>query len=204
MYNKAVLPAFQPHWVAHDRGAVPHGHVVARAGRVSLFLQHDLNDEALRQPAPPMFNEADLDAVRQEGFDAGHASAMAEAVAAREAAQTASEITALGVISAAMADGRAEALRVTDAAADALAKTLVAAMHSVMPELIRRSALVEVGAMLNHVLPGLAREPAVRIEVPIEIAEGIVAALAQMEQELHDKISVISKDDMKTGKARVT
>ncbi|MDR3535139.1 MAG: hypothetical protein P4L71_01440 [Acetobacteraceae bacterium] len=73
-----------------------------------------------------------------------------------------------------------------------------------MPELIQRSALSEVSAMLNHVLPGLSREPTVRVEVPSEIADDIVAALAPLDQELRDKISVVGLDDMKDGDARVS
>lgn len=204
MLNKAILPAFQPHWVSRDRGALPPDHVLVRASRPSLFLHRDLSDEALRQPVPALFSQAELAAARLEGFDEGRAAGLAEAAAAREAAQTASEISALGVIVTAMADSRSEAAQAADVAAEALAKTLVAAMQSVMPELIQRSALGEVGAMLNHVLPGLSREPAVRIEVPVAIADAILAALVPLEQELRDKISVVGVSELKAGDARVS
>ena len=169
----------------------------------SLFLRRDLSDEALRQPPEPLFSQADLAAVRQEGFDAGHAAGMAAAAASRAAARTASEIQALGTIAALMADARKESARVADLAADALARTVVAAMDSVMPDLIRRSALSEVGAMLALVLPGLSREPAVRVEVPLEIADAIAATLASLPPEQRDTVTVTGMAPMRPGEARV-
>src|ERR1700722_17459849 len=169
MDDHVVSAAFEPHWVRHAGAMPPAAGAESRTPRGSLFLRRDLSDEALRQPPEPLFTQADLAAVRQEGFDAGHAAGMAAAAASRAA----SEIQALGTIAALMAGARKESARVADLAADALARTVIAAMDSVMPDLIRRSALTEVGAMLALVLPGLSREPAVRVEVPLEIADAI-------------------------------
>jgi hypothetical protein len=72
-----------------------------------------------------------------------------------------------------------------------------------MPDLIRRSALNEVNAMLGHVLPGLSREPAVRVEIAAEIAESITATLASLPAELRDTITVTGLDDMRGGDVRV-
>jgi flagellar biosynthesis/type III secretory pathway protein FliH len=200
MDDHVISAAFEPHWV-RQTGAMPPA---ARATpRGSLFLRRDLSDEALRQPPEPLFTQADLAAVRQEGFDAGHAAGMAAAAASRAAARTASEIQALGTIAALMAGARKESARVADLAADALARTVIAAMDAVMPDLIRRSALNEVGAMLALVLPGLSREPAVRVEVPPEIADAIAATLASLPPEQRDTVTVTGLAPMRPGEARV-
>ena len=201
MDDHVVSAAFEPHWVRHAGGMPPAARVPRPRG--SLFLRRDLSDEALRQPPEPLFSQADLAAVRQEGFDAGHAAGMAAAAASRAAARTASEIQALGTIAALMADARKESARVADLAADALARTVIAAMDGVMPDLIRRSALSEVGAMLALVLPGLSREPAVRVEVPLEIADAIAATLASLPPEQRDTVTVAGLAPMRPGEARV-
>jgi hypothetical protein len=128
---------------------------------------------------------------------------MATAAASRAAAQTASEIQALGTIAVRMADARKESTRVADLAAEALARTVIAAMDSVLPELIRRSALGEVSAMLALVLPGLSHEPAVRIEVPLAIANSIAATLASLPPEQRGAVTVTGLASMRPGDARV-
>jgi hypothetical protein len=203
MDDHVVSAAFEPHWVRHAGALPPAARAEPRTPRGSLFLRRDLSDEALRQPPEPLFTQADLAAVRQEGFDAGHAAGMAAAAASRAAARTASEIQALGTIAALMAGARKESARVADLAADALARTVIAAMDSVMPDLIRRSALTEVGAMLALVLPGLSREPAVRVEVPLEIADAIAASLASLPPEQRDIVTVTGMAPMRPGEARV-
>jgi hypothetical protein len=194
---------FEPRWVPRAQGVSHSASVPPPAARTSMFLRRDLSEEALRQPADPLFTQADLAASRQDGFDAGHAAGMAAAAASREAARTAAEIQALGIIAAAMADARKEAAHVADQAAAAMARTVIGAMDRVMPDLIARSGLNEVGAMLGHVLPGLSREPAVRVEVPAAIAGSIAASLGTLPAELRDRISVTGLDSLRAGEARV-
>jgi hypothetical protein len=203
MDDNIVSAAFEPRWVPSGDGARPSARTLSRTPRASLFLQRDLSDEALRQPVEPRFSQAELAAVRQEGFDAGHAAGMAAAAASRAAARTAAEIQALGIIAASLADARNESARVADVSADALARTLIAAMDSVMPELIRRSALSEVNAVLAHVLAGLSREPAVQVEVPLEIVDSIAATLASLPPELRDTVTVAGLDRMRPGEVRI-
>jgi hypothetical protein len=168
-----------------------------------LFLQRDLSEEALRQPEDPTFSEGELAQARQDGFDAGHKAGMDAAAASRAAARTAAEIQALNSIVALLADARKESARVADGAADALARTLVAAMDSVMPALIRRSALGEAGAMLGLVLPGLSREPSVQVTVSDEIADSIGEALANLPPELRDVVNVRGVPSLRQGEVRV-
>jgi flagellar biosynthesis/type III secretory pathway protein FliH len=163
-----------------------------------------LSDAGLREPSEPVYSADDLVSARQEGFDAGQAAGLAAAAASRAAACTAAEIQALNILTAAMTDARHEATRVADLAADALARALIAAMAAVMPDLIRRSALNEVSAMLAHVLPGLSREPAVRVEIPSEIAGSISDRLGSLPQEHRSNITLIGVDSLLPGNARVS
>lgn len=180
MDGTRTLPALRsPVWASQSRE-------LFQAGRVSGFLQRDLSEQALKQPVEPMFSRADLAAARRDGVELGRAAGLAEAAASRAA----TEVEALALIAAALADGRTEAVRVADQAAGALARALVAAMDAVMPDLVRRSALDEAGAMLAHVLPGLSREPHVRVEVPREVADGVEAALAKLTPEHRGRICV--------------
>jgi flagellar biosynthesis/type III secretory pathway protein FliH len=193
-----------PSWGRQSRSTQLLGNSGVPLGScVSPFLRRDLSEEALRKPVEPLFNHVELAAVRQEGFEAGHAAGLAAAASSQATFRTASEVHALGIISAAIKDGSQQAAFAADEAAAALAKALVAAMHAVMPSLIQRSAMNEVGAMLAHVLPGLSREPAIRVEVPHEIAGYIAATLASLAPEHRNKISVVGKDNMGPGEAGV-
>ena len=146
-----------------------------------------------------MFSESDLATSRQDGFDSGFAAGTAAAAASREVL----EAHTLERISIVMEMARAEAGRVADDAARVLADTLLAAMNAAMPDLIQHSALGEIGAMLAHVLPGLSREPAIRIEVPHEIRDGVTALIATLGGEQSDRITVTGGDRMTPGEARI-
>jgi flagellar assembly protein FliH len=176
-------------------GAAPRTLVPVRADATHGYLQRDLGDDALRQPPEPVFSSGDVAGARRDGWQDGHAAGLAEAAASLAAAQT----TALEAIAVTMAAGHAENARVADDAAAELAATLVAALGAVMPDLIRRSALNEASAMLALVLPGLAREPDVRVEVPEAIAPGIEAALIRLSPEHRERIEVASPATIADG-----
>jgi flagellar biosynthesis/type III secretory pathway protein FliH len=193
-----------PSWARPSRSAQRLGSGGAPlAGRTSPFLQRDLSEEALREPIEPLISHVELVAMRQQGFEAGYAAGLTAAAGSQAASRTASEIHTLGIISAAMKDAGLQVASAANEAAAALAKALVAAMDAVMPSLIQRSALNEVGAMLGYVLPGLSREPAIRIEIPHEIAGYIASTVASLALEQRNKISVIGKDNMGPGDVRV-
>jgi len=195
----------EPNWIrsAGSRRSSDAGAPSLASGIGSMFLQRDLSEEALRTPAEPTFNQAELTATRQEGYDAGYAAGIADAAVSRAAYRTASEVHAIGLISAAMEEGCKQSASVADQAANALAKALIASMHAVIPDLIERSALNEVGAMLARVLPGLSREPAVRVEVSPDIADYVSETFGALAPEHRVKISVIGEKAMKPGEARV-
>lgn len=144
-----------------------------RSAGASLFLRRDLSDQALRAPAEPQFDQSQMADARRHGFDAGRSLGLAES----DASLLAHQSRAVVAIAASMTDADAQATRVTDSAAAALASALLAALNMAMPDLIRRSALSEAGAMLAHVLPGLVRQPHVDVQVPAEISQAIGALL---------------------------
>jgi hypothetical protein len=168
--------------------------------RGTRFLQRDLSPEALQRPPAPLFDRAELAASRLDGYAEGRAVALAEAASSHAQAVA----TALGLIATRLADSQARAALVADEAAGELTQALVAAMHAVMPDLIERAALRETGAMLAAVLPGLSREPTIRVEVPCDIAVGIAAAVATMLPEHRDRISVTCADGLPAGDARIS
>ena len=139
----------------------------------ALFMRRDLSEQALRAPAEPQFDQSQMADARRQGFDAGRSAGLAES----DASLLAQQSRALAKIAASMADADAQATRVADGAAAALASALLAALNTAMPDLIRRSALSEAGAMLAQVMPGLSRQPHVDVQVPPEISQAISALL---------------------------
>ena len=138
------------------------------------FLGRDLSEAALCTPPPPSFGASDMQDARLESFERGRMAGLAEADASLLAERT----RALGAIAGLMAQADARASDVADRAAGLLAASLLGALRAAMPDLVARSALGEAGAMLAAVLPGLSREPRVRVEVPAAIASGVAEALA--------------------------
>jgi flagellar biosynthesis/type III secretory pathway protein FliH len=171
----------------------------SRRRPAAMFMLRNFDDVVPPEAFEPSFTAEDLEVARREGFAEGQADGHAVAGNSRAAAEAA----ALANIATALAESRDVAAAVADQAAGALAKTLVAALGAVMPDLIRRSALSEAAAMLAHILPGLAREPDIRIEVPADIADGIAAALVPLASEHRGKIDVAGADHLPVAEARV-
>ncbi len=178
-------------------GLLPARRLASRS--TSLFLHRDLNDHALRRPQAQSFSPADLDQAKQAGFEAGRQAGLDAAAASREAAQAAT----LAVLAGLLVDARAASAAAADQAGAVLAQTLVSAMGAVMPDLVRRSAFNEAGAMLAHVLPGLSREPDVQVEVRTDLADGVAALVGRLAPDLSDRVTVQGFERMAAGEVRV-
>ena len=165
----------------------------------SLFMHRDLNDHALRKPPAQSFSPAEMEGAKQEGFEAGLQAGLAAAAASREAAEAAT----LDILAGLLVDARAASAAAADQAGAVLAQALVSAMGTVMPDLVRRSALGEAGAMLTQVLPGLSREPAVQVEVRPELADGVAALVGRLPPELSDRVTVQGLDRLADGEVLV-
>lgn len=176
---------------------LPAGRPVNRGA--SLFLHRDLNDHALRKPPAQSFSPAELEQAKQEGFDAGLQAGLHAAAASRETAQAATLETLAGLL----VDARAASAAASDQAGAVLAQALVSAMGAIMPDLVRRSALGEAGAMLTQVLPGLSREPDVRVEVRPDLADGVAALVARLAPDLSDRVTVQGLDRLAAGEVLV-
>ena len=164
-----------------------------------LFLQRDLNDHVPRKPPAESFSPAEMDQAKQAEFEAGRQAGLHAAAASREAAQAA----ALDRLAGLLTDARAASAAAADQAAATLAQTLVSAMGAVMPDLVRRSAFNETRAMLVRVLPGLSREPDVRVEVRPELADGVAALIGRLAPELSDRVTVHSLERLAAGEVQV-
>lgn len=165
----------------------------------SLFMHRDLNDHALRKPPAQSFSPAEMEQAKQEGFEAGLQAGLVAAAASREAAQAAT----LDILAGLLVDARAASAAAADQAGAVLAQVLVSAMGAIMPDLVRRSALGEAGAMLTQVLPGLSREPDVRVEVRPELADGVAALVGRLAPELSDRVTVQGLDRLAAGEVLV-
>ncbi len=179
-----------------------HSQTRTRA-RPTLFLHRDLSEQALTLPPEPSFNEAELAAARQEGFDTGYAAGLAAGLADAAAARETAEAQALDAIAASLSASRGEAAQVADAAAAAAAAALVAALDAVMPELIRRSALTEAGAMLTHLLPAMPQEPQVTIRVEPELAPGVTALIERLPPEQRPGILIDAAAGLQPGEVQL-
>lgn len=167
--------------------------------RAPLFLGRDLSEHGLRQPTAPVYSLAEVDVVRQDCLKAGREAGLAEAALARETAEAA----ALERLAAGIADARSEAATVADQAAAALVQAMLSALGAVMPDLVRRSALEEAGAMLAQVLPGLSREPAVVVAVRPELQDGVAALVARLGREEANRVRVQGDGTLADGDVRV-
>jgi hypothetical protein len=109
----------------------------------------------------PGFTSEDVEAAREEGFQAGLATAQAE----HHAVQTELHTAALTAIGEALAAARGEAATVAQHMADELATTVLALLAAALPASAATLAGVEIAALLACVLPPLKREPSLTVRV---------------------------------------
>ena len=164
-----------------------------------VFLQRDLSDIALHEPPPPSFGEDDIARAKSEGFQEGFAAAHAEAAASRAAAET----LTLAAVAGAMVDARRGVVEVAQRTAWAMAKAVSAAMRATVPALVRQSAGLEISALVAHVLPGLAREPSVAIEVAPDLVAGLSLKMSGLPDMQRGGIVVTGVPGLPYGDARI-
>jgi len=119
----------------------------------------------------------DLAAARELGWAAGHAAG----IAAAEQARDAETLAILARIAEDIAATRAAIAAGQQEMAGELARTLCAAMHAALPALCAAHGAREVRAVAAEILPHLAHEAHVRIQVAachIAGLEGLLATLA--------------------------
>jgi flagellar assembly protein FliH len=124
----------------------------------------------------PGFTHADVEAAREEGFQAGLATAQAE----HHAVQTELHTAALTAIGEALAAARGEAAAVAQHMADELAATMLALLAAALPAAAATLAAPEIAALLACVLPPLKREPALAVRVHPAVLAETEAAIARI------------------------
>jgi flagellar assembly protein FliH len=152
------------------------------------------------EPVAPAFTEEELAAARADAYSEGHSNGLAKAAADR------AEVTRqmLGVIVERLDGARAEATRVAEESADALARLLLGTLASVLPALCARHGAAEVVALTHAVLPALAREPRVTIRISPHVMRAVEQELGRLDPELHGRVSLVPTDAVVPGDVRIT
>ncbi len=164
------------------------------------LLQRDLSDAALRSPPPPHFDRDDIESAKQDGFQEGYVAAHAEAAASRAA----SEALTLAAVAGAMLEARQAVTDVAECTALAMARAVSAAMRATVPALMRRSAGLEIATLVEQILPGLAREPSIAVEVAPDLVAGLIGKLSGLPDMQRGGIIVRGVDGLPYGDARIT
>jgi flagellar assembly protein FliH len=152
------------------------------------------------EPVAPAFTEEELAAARADAYAEGHSNGLAKAAADR------AEVTRqmLGVIVERLDGARAEAARVAEESADALARLLLGTLASVLPALCARHGAAEVVALTHAVLPALVREPRVTIRISPHVMRAVEQELGRLDPELHGRVSLVPTDAVVPGDVRIT
>jgi flagellar assembly protein FliH len=158
-----------------------------------------LDDAADAPEEEPTFTEETLAAARADAYAEGHRNGLAKAAADR------AEVTLqmLGAIAERLQGGRAEAARVAEESAEALARLLLGTLAGMMPALCARHGAGEVAALARAVLPALAREPRVTIRVSPHVAEAVERELQHLDPDLRERVALLPTDAVPPGDARI-
>ena len=130
---------------------------------------------------PPPPDPALLAAARADGATEGHARGFAEGLAEglrrQAAAQNAQIAASLGLVSASLADAKAQAERVAIDAAEALATLMLGALDAVLPEESARRGAALPARIAAALRPALADRPEARLFVAPELVAAAAALL---------------------------
>lgn len=151
------------------------------------------------QPDPPAITQADLDAARAAGHASGLHAARAEAVTRHRATIAAG----VASIAAALRDADAQGARHAEAAAQATARLLLAALAALFPALCARHAAGEIAAVAAAVLPALDAQECVTLQVHPATMTAVSAALATLDPGLRARLAPVADDALLPGDARI-
>ena len=168
----------------------------------SLFAEDfDLPEPATDPvPPPPTFGPDELAAARAEAWAEGHAAGLAKtatehaAALSRAARSTTEQIAAM----------RTEALRQTEAHAEAVARLWLDTLASLFPALCARHGDAEALALANLVLPGLAGEPVVTLRADPALARHLADEIAALEPSDPGSIRIVPNETALPGDIRIS
>lgn len=148
---------------------------------------------------PPQEPPLDLDAIRDAAYSEGVASALSRAMSEREEAGR----QALSAIADRLADACEHAAAVAEQSAEAVSKLLLAIVARALPAACARQALPEICAVMQSVLPAIAREPQVTIRVSPHLSPLLEVELRALAPDLFARITLIPTDALAEGDVRI-
>ena len=163
------------------------------AGIAGILYAEDFGEPepAPPPPPPPPAWEPEPDPVPTLG-QADIDRACIEAVAAAERAWTEGALErrtlALEAIGAGLAEARRTAAAEAEAVADGIARAVLAMTVAVLPEMCRSHGDAEVRAMLQRLLPLVARQGGVVVRAHAGLLEDLATDLAALDEDLHGAV----------------
>ncbi len=183
--------------------------MIAGSSRLAgLLFAEDFDIEepdAVLAPPPepdviePHFSASDLDAARDEAWSNGRQAGVAEANAGHSAALA----RAMAGIRLALIERSAGARDLAERTATGLARVLTASLAGVLPALCRDHGEGEVRAIVQAILPGLLREPAITVRVHPRLTDAMEQELRRLDPVLSPRVSVLATDSVAFGDVRI-
>lgn len=175
---------------------------------LDVLFEEDFDAEAVvpaadLPPEPqiiePHFSAAEIAAARGAAWGEGRQAGVAEANAGHIAALT----RAMTSVASVLADSASELALHAERTADGLARTLMGSLAAMLPALCRAHGETEMRAVLQTILPGLIREPAVTIRVHPRLCDAARTELCRLDPLRAANVSVVPTDAITYGDVRV-
>ncbi len=144
----------------------------------------------------PVFTAAELEAARAEARQAGRTEA--------EHGLTASRNRLLALLADGMSEARSGAYAAAEAGAEGVARTMLGALATCLPQLCKQHGAAELRALVRILLPALSEEPRITIRVNPHMLPVIQAEIATLDVEIAERVHVLPTDAVEPGDARVT
>ena len=179
-----------------------------RPSLLGVLYAEDFDDEvqdlAAQEPGSvpepeliePVFTLAELDAARAEARQAGRAEA--------EHGLSESRNRLLALLAEGMAEARAGAYAAAEAGAEGVARCMLTALSTCLPQLCQRHGAAELRALVRTLLPALSEEPRITIRVNPHMLPAMQAEIAVLDAEIAERVHVLPTDALEPGDARVT
>lgn len=149
---------------------------------------------------PPTFSAAELEAARAEAFQAGSSASATECAAADHAAIR----QVVSAIAAQFAAAREDLLHQAEQSATTIARLLLGALGTMLPELTARYGEAELQAVIRAVHPGLFKEPGVIVRVNPCHADATAGEVARLDPDLASRLRIVPADAVPRGDVRIT
>lgn len=148
----------------------------------------------------PTFSAAEIDAARRDGYEAGHAAALAETAVADRAAIRDS----VAEIRTQMENARESATHVAVHCAESVAHVLFDSLRVALPALTAKYGEAELAAVIRVLAPALAQEPAITVRVHPAHSAALGREFERLDGELAKRCHVVGVATMAQGDVQVT